>query len=90
MRLVVCQYERDEEGSLDCILCDEGDVEHQFTSIVFYDELIGTNICVCPEHLNDMVVAALKRHKNGLKENNPFWYLDPEKDPWEEYRETYG
>ncbi len=90
MRLVVAKYEKDENHSLDCILCDEKDAEQAYTSLVFYDELEGTSFCVCPEHLNDMVIAALKRHHKGLSENNSFWYLDEDKDPWEDSDEAHG
>lgn len=84
MRLVVAKYEPDEHHSLDCILCDEEDQGTNLTVTLFHDEVNGTSLVLCPEHLNDMVVEALKRHRDGLKENDPFWYLTPDKDPWEE------
>lgn len=90
MRLVVAKYEADENHSLDCILCDEKDVEQQYTSLIFYDEVEGTSLVVCPEHLNEMVIAALKRHYKGVSEDNPFWYLDEDKAPWEDLDEAHG
>lgn len=90
MRLVVAKYEADEHGSLDCILCDESEVDQQFTSLVFYDGDRGTSLTVCAEHLDDLVSAALRRHKRGLSEGDPFWYLEPDKDPWEDSDEAHG
>lgn len=86
MRLVVAKYEADSEGSLDCILCDELEVDQQFISLIFYDPDRGSNFVLCPEHLDEVVTAALKRHKKGLTEGNPFWYLDEDEDPWKESR----
>lgn len=90
MRLVVAKYEADEQHSLDCILCDEDEVEQQFTSLIFYDQERTTSLVLCPEHLDDLVTAALRRHKRGISEGNPFWYLDVDKDPWEDTDEAHG
>ena len=84
MRLVVAKYVPDESHSLDCHLCEQGDKASMYTSLVFYDEVLGTSMTLCPEHLDDVVSVALKRHRDGLKENDPFWYLEADGDPWQE------
>lgn len=84
MRLVVTAYAEDEQRSLDCHFCGEGDQKHHVTVLTFYD--IGTHqvLVVCPEHLDMMVTVSLERHKAAMEKSNPFWYLDEDEDPWEE------
>jgi hypothetical protein len=84
MRMVIVRHETDEHQSLDCILCEEDTASREFTVSVFHDEETGGSFVLCPEHLNDVVEIALKRHRDGLKEGDPFWYLTPDKDPWED------
>lgn len=84
MRLVVQEYVQDEHRSLDCQLCDDEDQAVNLATLTFYDELSGSTIVVCPEHLNDMVTVALERHRKGLEKGDALWYLTPDKDPWED------
>lgn len=84
MRLVVSKYQRDEQSSLDCLFCLEEHQDSHWTVLTFYAEESGQVLVVCPEHLDEMVSAALERHKAGLAVNEPFWYLDEDEDPWED------
>lgn len=84
MRLVVSKYQRDEQSSLDCLFCLEEHQDSHFTVLTFYAEESGQVLVVCPEHLDEMVSAALERHREGLSRNEPFWYLDEDEDPWED------
>ena len=84
MRLVVSKYQRDEQESLDCFFCDEIDNDSHLTVLTFYAEETGNSLVVCPEHLDEMVTQAMKRHMEGLARKEPFWYLDEDDDPWED------
>lgn len=83
MQLVVSKYEPDKHGSLDCVFCSE-DAQRHFTVVSFYDSDTGNTVTVCPEHMDDMVSAALERHKQAMsgREPDPFWYLEEDEDPW--------
>jgi hypothetical protein len=83
MRLVVSNYQRDEQNSLDCQFCEEEDQDEHVTVLTFYSEESGQVLVVCPEHLDEMVSVALERHRDGLSRNEPYWYLDADEDPWE-------
>jgi len=84
MRLVVSKFERDEQSSLDCLFCLEEHQDSHFTVMTFYAEESGQVLVVCPEHMDQMVSIALKRHMEGMAAANPFWYLDEDEDPWED------
>jgi hypothetical protein len=84
MRLVVSNYVLDEQRSLDCHFCDDEDQADNLVTITFFDETTEVIMNVCPEHLDQMVVTALERHKAAMANNDPFWYLTEDVDPWEE------
>lgn len=84
MRLVVSEYSRDEQSSLDCLFCEEKDQDSNVTVMSYYAEESGQVLVVCPEHMDQMVKVSIERHKEGLARNEPFWYLDPDDDPWED------
>lgn len=83
MRLWIQEYQKDEHGTTDCAVCDDDDQDRNLTTICFWDEKTGRAVTLCPEHLDQIVVTALKRHKKGLEEHNAFWYLDCDKVQWE-------
>jgi hypothetical protein len=84
MRLVVCKYSSDEQSSLDCLFCIESEQTTHDTVLTFYAEESGQVLVVCPEHLDEMVTSALSRHQEGMAENDPFWYMTEDKDPWDD------
>jgi phage/plasmid primase-like uncharacterized protein len=84
VRLTVVKHTPDEAHSLDCILCDENANTNHFTVCVFDDKESGSSFCLCPEHLDGLVTAAFKRHLEGLKDGDAWWYLTEDKDPWRE------
>lgn len=80
MRLVVCEYQPDEHGSLDCVFCE--DQTGNITTIALYDEHTSASMQVCPEHLDELVQAAILRHRQAMEKEDPYWYLTEDKDPW--------
>lgn len=84
MRIVVSDYVQDEQRSLDCHFCEEEDQPDVLTTLSFYDNDSGNVLNVCPEHLDQMVVVALERHKAAMENKDPFWYLSADPDPWAE------
>ena len=84
MRLVVSKYQRDEQQSLDCHFCPDEKQGDHWTIVTFYAEETGQVMNMCPEHLDEAVSAALVRQRQALETDNPMWYLDEDKDPWED------
>lgn len=82
MRLSVVEHEADPAG-LECMFCDDEESRSNYTVVLLEER--GVICSLCPEHLDRLVTSALERHKKGIREGDPFWYLTPEVDPWAEY-----
>ena len=84
VRLTVVKYTPDEAHSLDCILCDPDNNSNHFTVCVFDDKETGSSFTLCPDHMDGLVTTCFKRHLDGLKDDDAWWYLQEDKDPWKE------
>ena len=83
VQLYVAKWVADEQHSLDCMLCDETEAASAWTVVMFHDSENGTAISLCPEHMDQVVTAALARHKEAVSKKEHHWYLNEDADPWE-------